>query len=67
MNTNQFIRWLRRQHGVRFENKGGRHPMLARLGSRKVVVPTHGGNRQLGKGLMTQIMRALGIEGPPPN
>ena len=67
MNTGQFVRWLRRKHGVQFESKGGRHPLLARLGDRKSVVPTHGGEKQLGKGLMTKIMRDLGIKGRPPN
>lgn len=67
MNSDQFIRFLRKQHGVQIVHKGGRHPKLAILGDRKAVVPTHGGRKQLGKGLMRAIMRDLGIEGKPPN
>ena len=67
MNSSQFIRWLRREHGAVIEDKGGRHHKLARLGGRKAVIPTHGGQKQLGKGLMLKIMRELGIQGPPPN
>lgn len=67
MNADQFMRFLRKRHGVQIVNKGGRHPKLAILGDRKSVVPTHGGRKQLGKGLMKTIMRELGIKGPPPN
>lgn len=67
VNLEQFIRFLREQHKVQIVNKGGRHPKLAILGTRKAVVPTHGGRKQLGKGLMKSIMRDLGIKEAPPN
>lgn len=60
MNSDQFIRWLKQQ-GVRFEPGKGGH-QIARLGDRVSVVPTHGGRKQLGTGLMNAIKKQLGLK-----
>lgn len=60
MNSDQFIRWLRKQ-GVRFEPGKGGH-LIARLGDRMTVVPSHGGRKQLGTGLVHAIKKDLGLK-----
>ncbi len=59
MNSNQFRRWLAKQ-GCTFEPGKGGHK-IARLGSRKSIVPTHGGRKQLGTGLVNKIKKDLGL------
>lgn len=60
MNSDQFRRYLAKQ-GCTFEPGKGGH-QIVRRGGRKSVLPTHGGKKQLGKGLMLAIRKQLGIE-----
>ena len=61
MNANQLRRWLA-QRDCTFESKrsGSRH-VIVRRGDRKSELPMHGGNKQLGKGLIEKIKRDLGL------
>lgn len=62
MNSDQFRRYLAKQ-GCTFEKgagKGGHQ--LVRRGDKTSVLPTHGGSKQLGTGLMRKIKKDLGIE-----
>lgn len=62
MNSSQFRRHLAK-FGCTFHpelGKGGH--VLIRRGERTSMLPTHGGSKQLGTGLMRKILRDLGIE-----
>lgn len=62
MNANQFRRWLAQQ-GCSFESKrAGSGHLIVRLGDRKSELPAHGGNKQLGTGLMEKIKKDLGLK-----
>jgi mRNA interferase HicA len=62
MNSRQFRRWLTRQ-GCSFESKkSGSGHLIVRLGQRKSELPMHGGNKELGKGLIEKIKRDLGLK-----
>ena len=66
MNSNQFKRWLV-THGCTVETKkGGGGHLIVRRGSIKVDLPSHGGSKQLGKGLIRRIAKELRIEEIPP-
>ena len=61
MNAQQFRRWLRRQ-GCTFQNhKGGSGHLTVRLGDRTSQLPMHGGDRELGTGLVAKIKKDLGL------
>ncbi|MGE0650721.1 MAG: type II toxin-antitoxin system HicA family toxin [Alphaproteobacteria bacterium] len=60
MNSDQFSRWLRRQ-GATFEPGKGGH-RIVRFNGRTSVVPTHGGRKQLGTGLINKIKKDLGLK-----
>jgi mRNA interferase HicA len=60
VNSDQFNRWLRRQ-GATFEPGKGGH-RIVRLNGRTSVVPTHGGRKQLGTGLINKIKKDLGLK-----
>jgi mRNA interferase HicA len=65
MNANQLKRWLVKR-GCRFElGKGGHIAVILR--DRKTYMPVHGGNKQVGKGLIRRILKDLAINDPPPN
>ncbi len=62
MNSNQFRRHLA-SHGCTFEpgaGKGGH--IVVRRGDKVSVLPTHGGSKQLGTGLIKTIMKQLDIK-----
>jgi mRNA interferase HicA len=62
MNANQFRRWLKKQ-GCTFEqHKGGSGHVTVYLKGRKTQLPTHGGRKQLGTGLVSKIKKDLGIK-----
>ncbi len=63
MNSDQFGRWLRKQ-GIRIENMGGTgHKSLFNPKTGKwSQLPTHGGGKQLGTGLMERIKKQLGLK-----
>ncbi len=60
MNSRQFQNWLRKQ-GCTFEDAKGGHKIVRR-GRRKSIVPTHGGRKQLGKGLMESVKKDLELK-----
>jgi mRNA interferase HicA len=47
------------RQGCNFE-EGKRHT-IARLGDKMAALPRHGGNKQLGTGLINSIMKDLGL------
>jgi mRNA interferase HicA len=53
----EFKRWLERQ-GCTFEAGKGGH-MKVRLGKRLSVLPMHGSNKEIGKGLAERIKKDL--------
>ena len=59
MNSNQAKRFLARK-GCSFQAGKGGH-LIVRLGTRKSVLPMHGGQKELGKGLWLSILRDLGL------
>ena len=62
MNAAELRRWLRRQ-GCTFEtHKGGGGHLTVRRGNRKTQLPTHGGRKELGTGLVRKIKKNLGLE-----
>lgn len=63
MNTDQFLRELKRRHGILKEpKKGTGHVTLINpANGKKTVAPMHGGRKQLGTGLMEKIKKDLGL------
>lgn len=61
MNSNQFKAWLKKR-GCSFETKAGTGHIIVRLGDRKADLPMHGGNKELGTGLVEKIKKQLGLK-----
>lgn len=62
MNARQLRAWLAKQ-GCTFETKrSGSGHIIVRHGDRKSELPMHGGNKELGKGLVAKIRRDLGLK-----
>lgn len=62
MNANQFRRYLARL-GCTFEtHRGGSGHLTIRRGNRKSQLPMHGGNKELGAGLIEKIRKQLGLK-----
>ena len=62
MNARQFRNWLAKQ-GCTFEVKrSGSGHLVVRLGDAKSELPMHGGNKQLGTGLINKIKMDLGLK-----
>jgi mRNA interferase HicA len=62
MNASELRRWLRKQ-GCTFEtHKGGSGHLTVRLGDRTSQLPMHGANKELGTGLVSKIMKDLGLK-----
>jgi mRNA interferase HicA len=62
VNSRQFRNWLAKQ-GCTFEvKKSGSGHLVVRRGSAKSELPMHGGNKQLGTGLINQIKKDLGLK-----
>ena len=66
MNSNQFKRWLIARGCTVTAKKGGGGHLVVGRGSILVDLPSHGGNKQLGKGLVRRILKELGIAERPP-
>lgn len=60
MNNSQFKRWLTKQ-GCTFESGKGGH-LIVRRNGRRSVLPMHGSNKELGKGLIAKIKKDLGLK-----
>jgi len=61
MSSNQFKTWLKKQ-GCTFETKGATGHLLVRLGDKIADLPMHGGNKELGTGLVERIKKQLGLK-----
>lgn len=59
MTAAQIIRILER-HGFKFSRQSGSHAIYHHSDGRRTTVPIHG-KRDLGKGLLKQIMRDAGL------
>jgi mRNA interferase HicA len=44
------------------ETKAGTGHIIARLGDKKADLPMHGGNKELGTGLVEKIKKQLGLK-----
>lgn len=64
MNDRELRRWLARQDkNIVFENhKSGSGHVTVIRGDRTTQIPTHGGKKELGTGLVNKIKRDLGFE-----
>jgi mRNA interferase HicA len=62
MNSDQFRRHLTKQGCTIDAAKGKGGHVLIRNGDKTSVLPTHGGTKQLGTGLMCKIIKDLGLE-----
>ena len=60
MNSSQARRFLSRQ-GCTFEPGKGGH-LIVRRGTLKMVLPQHGGSKELGKGLWLKILKDLDLK-----
>jgi mRNA interferase HicA len=62
VNARQFRNWLAKQ-GCTFEVKrSGSGHLVVRLRDAKSELPMHGGNKQLGTGLISKIKKDLGLK-----
>lgn len=63
MNSSQFERWLKKQGIEVATKKATGHKALRNPRNGAVSqLPTHGGQKQLGTGLMNKIKKDLGLE-----
>jgi mRNA interferase HicA len=61
MNASELRRWLAKQ-GCTFEtHKGGSSHLTVRLAGRTSQLPMHGGNKELGAGLVSKIKKDVGL------
>ena len=60
MNSGQAKRFLAKK-GCTFEPGKGGH-LLVRRGTRRTVLPMHGGSKELSKGLWHAILKDLGLD-----
>lgn len=62
MKPSELRRWLARQ-GCTFEtHKGGSGHVTVVRGDRRSQLPMHGGNKELGAGLVAKIKKDLGLD-----
>ena len=61
MKANELRRWLRRRARTFHTHKGGSGHITVRLGDRTTQLPMHGGNKELGRGLVAKIKKDLGL------
>ncbi|WP_041795135.1 hypothetical protein [Pararhodospirillum photometricum] len=63
MNTDQFERWLKNQGVLVDTKKGtGHKDLLNPANGKRSILPTHGGRKQLGTGLVERIKKDLGLK-----
>ena len=61
MNAQEFRRWLRKRGCTFHIHKGGSGHVTIRRGDGTSQLPMHGGNRELGPGLVAKIKKDLGL------
>ena len=62
MSAKQFRRWLAARGCTFHSKRAGSGHLIVSLGDRKSELPMHGGNKQLGKGLMQKVKKDLGLK-----
>ncbi len=62
MNSRQFKNWLKKQGCVFETKKKGSGHLIVRLGRKKSELPMHGGNKELGTGLINKIKKDIGLK-----
>ncbi len=60
LNSSEAKRFLAKR-GCTFQPAKGGH-MIVKLGSRRTVLPLHGGRKELGRGLWLSILKDLGLK-----
>lgn len=58
--SNEFKRWLRKQGCSFYPGRGGH--LIVTLGDKMSVLPMHGNEKELGKGLVERIKKDLGLK-----
>ena len=61
MNAQELRRWLRKRGCTFHTHKGGSGHVTIRRGDRTSQLPMHGGNKELGPGLVAKIKKDLGL------
>lgn len=62
MNSRE-LKKLLKKHGCHFEeHRGGSGHITVILGDKKTQLPMHGSRKELGKGLVSKILKDLGID-----
>ena len=61
MTSNEFKRWLKKQ-GCTFDSGGKGGHITVILGDKFAILPMHGNEKELGKGLVQSIKKALGLK-----
>jgi mRNA interferase HicA len=62
VNSSELRRFLAR-HGATFEtHRRGSGHVTVRLGGKTTQLPMHGGDKELGKGLVNKILKDLGLK-----
>lgn len=57
------LRKLLAKHGATFEtHRGGSGHVTVKLNGKKSQLPMHGSNKELGTGLVTRILKDLGLK-----
>lgn len=62
MNSKELEKLIRKAGGMIDPSRGKGGHAVARLGGRKTVIPRHGGNKELGTGLVNKILKDLGLK-----
>lgn len=61
MKASELRRWLARQGCTFQSHRGGSGHVTVRLGERTTQLPMHGGDKDLGTGLVNKIKKDLGL------
>jgi mRNA interferase HicA len=63
MNSDQFERWLKNRDIVIQTKSGTGHKVAINpANGKKSDIPTHGGRKQLGTGIIRKILKELGLD-----
>lgn len=62
MNSKELEKLIRKHGGTIEPSRGKGGHVTARRGSRKTILPRHGGSKELGTGLVKKILKDLEIE-----
>lgn len=62
MNSKELEKLIRKAGGSIDPSRGKGGHVTARLGDKKTILPRHGGNKELGSGLVNKILKDLGLK-----